>query len=410
MKIVQINTVAVNGSTGRIAEDIGKCAIDAGFESYIAYGRRNPSASCNNLLRIGNNWDVLNHTVQTRLFDRQGLASKNATDEFIKSLKILAPDLIHLHNLHGNYINYELLFNFLTVSKIPIVWTMHDCWPITGHCVHFTAAHCEKWRSGCFNCPRIKSYPKSFAFDRSRLNYISKRKSFCSLNNLTIVTVSKWLAGVVNNSFLKNYPIEVIHNGVDIEKFYPRISAVEGMRKKLGIENKFVILGVATGWSRENGLYDFIELRKLLDDKFAIVLVGVSEKIKSRLPKGIIGINRTDSQDQLAEIYTSADIFINGSFEETFGLVTAEAMACGKPVIVYDSTACPEIVTENTGYVVPVQDINSIKEIIHIEAGKSAEYRNERAMICSEYVRNNLDKRKKYQSYINLYNQLLSTK
>ena len=224
---------------------------------------------------------------------------------------------------------------------------------------------------------------------------------------MTVVPVSRWLGDIISESFLGKYPIHVIRNGIDIQAFYPRLDEMQFVKKKFGIENKFIILGVATGWSKDNGLYDFIELRKSLDENFAIVLVGVTESINKMLPNGIIGIERTDSQSELAALYTVADIFINGSFEETFGLVTIEAMACGTPVIVYDSTACPEVVKPGTGYVVPVRNIEEIKKSILHYKSLSDERKISISRECTEYVLNNFDKRNKYDEYVDLYDKIL---
>lgn len=409
-KILQINTVAVNGSTGRIVEGIGFAAKNRGYDAYIAYGRNkhkhNDSES--KLIRIGNDLSVYEHVIETRLFDRQGLASRFATKNLIRLLDDIKPDIVHLHNIHGNYLNYKYIFEYFSKNNIPIVWTIHDCWPITGHCVHFTAVNCFKWKTGCFSCPRLKSYPQSFFKDRSLRNFLDKKKAFCSVDNLTIVPVSYWLKGIISESFLGHYPIHVIQNGIDIQAFHPRESEIQLVKKKYGIENKFVILGVATGWSNENGFYDFLKLREILDNDFVIVLVGVNESIKCKLPKGIIGIKRTDSQSELAAIYTAADIFINGSFEETFGLVTVEAMACGTPVIVYNSTACPEVVKQGTGYVVPMKDIKEIKKtILHYKSLTDKE-KILMSRMCREYTVQNFDKNNKYNEYVDLYNQILS--
>lgn len=407
-KLLQINTVAVNGSTGRIAEGIGMTAKNRGYDTYIAYGRNNPEYSESQLIRIGDNLSVYEHVLETRLFDRQGLASWFATKHFIKKLELLRPDLVHLHNLHGNYINYKLLFTFLSENNIPTVWTIHDCWPFTGHCVHFTAVDCEKWKIECNSCPRLRSYPQSYMMDRSKKNYEDKKKVFCSMNNMTIVPVSHWLGKTVAESFLGEYPIHVIQNGIDIQAFYPRQNEVQFVKGKYGLKNKFIILGVATGWSKDNGLYNFIELRKLLDDNYVIVLVGVTKSINNILPDGIVGIRHTDSQSELAAIYTAADIFINASFEETFGLVTIEAMACGTPVIVYNSTACPEIVKPGTGYVVPVGNVNEIKKSIFHYKSLSNEEKMMMSRQCTDYVVNNFDKRNKYNEYVDLYDSILS--
>ena len=412
MKILQINTVAVNGSTGSIADGIGEAIIRRGHSSYIAFGRNNISlnASKSNLIKIGNNLSVAEHVLETRLLDRHGLASRCATHKFIRQIDALKPDIIHLHNIHGNYINYNILFEYLAKANIPIVWTLHDCWAFTGHCVHFVAKNCDKWRNGCYSCPRLGSYPKSYFADRSRTNYENKKKAFTSVKNMTLVPVSNWLGKVCSESFLGNYPIHVIHNGIDTDIFSPRINVSTKIRNKYGLGNRFVVLGVATGWSNENGLYDFIELRKRLDSDYVIVLVGVTKRIKSILPEGIIGIYRTDSKEELAELYSTADIFINGSFEETFGLVTAESMACGTPVIVYNSTACPEIVTDNTGYVIPIGDIEAMKRAIEYQRQLPFEVKAFQSESCSKLIRNRYDRREKYDEYVALYEQISFSK
>lgn len=407
--VLQINTVAVNGSTGRIAEGIGDAAIARGYESYIAYGRGRPVKSSSSLIKIGNDLSVLNHILQTRCFDKQGLCSSLATKKLIKEIERIKPTIVHLHNLHGNYLNYNVLFDYLAANDISVVWTIHDCWPVTGHCVHFTAVNCEKWKYGCEKCPRLEGYPKSIFLDRSKQNYIDKKKAFTSLKSMTIIPVSQWLEGVLE-SFLGHYNIKYIYNGIDVEKFYPRKHAISEIRAKYGLNNKFVILGVATGWSKDNGLYDFIELRKLLSGEYAIVLVGVTPSLKSKLPNGIIGIERTDSVDELAAIYSCADIFINGSKEETFGLVTAESMACGTPVIVYNSTACAEIVTADTGYIVEPGDLHAVISAINKHHSLPGEDKDKMSVRCSEYVRANFRKEDKYHEYVNLYDQIIASK
>ena len=406
-RVLQINTVAVHGSTGRITEGIGSSAIEHGYESFIAYGRNKPSDSTSTLVRIGNTFSVNEHVIQTRLLDRQGLASKMATRSFVKEIIKINPDIIHLHNLHGNYINYKILFDYLSSSRKPVVWTIHDCWPITGHCVHFTAVNCDKWRTGCCNCPRLYSYPRSILFDRSRLNYLNKKASFTSISRMYLTPVSYWLGGVLAQSFLNMYPIKPIHNGIDLTSFYPRPESEEGIRRKYKLGNRFIVLGVATGWSSENGLYDFIQLREQLNDQFVIVLVGVTERIKALLPNGIVGIFRTDSQDELAELYSTADIFVNGSFEETFGLVTAEAMACGTPAIVYNSTACPEIVNPDVGYVIPVRDIVAMASTIKTQYALSKEERMAQSSRCTSYIMKFFRKEDRYAEYVSLYDRIL---
>lgn len=411
-KILQINTIAVNGSTGRIVEGIGEAAINHGYESYIAYGRNNPNNSKSELIRIGNIYSVYEHVLETRLFDRQGLASRWATKRFVKQIKEIKPDLIHLHNIHGNYLNYKILFDYFVSDNIPVVWTLHDCWAFTGHCVHFTDVKCYKWKNSgvenCSHCPKMKSYPNSYLFDRSKLNFQDKKKYFTKVGRLIVIPVSYWLGKITMESFLNKFPIHVIQNGIDVETFYPRLGAIEIVRNKYGIGKRFMILGVAAGWSDDVGLSEFLWLRRVLpNEHFAIVLVGVSEKQKRMLPNGIIGITRTWNSNELAEIYTASDVLFNGSFQETFGLVTAEAMACGTPVIVYDSTACPEIVQDQrTGYIIRVGDRNMLLDRIFLLAknwDKKVINQN-----CINYVQKNLDKKQKFDEYIDLYNSILN--
>ena len=408
--VLQINTVAVNGSTGRISEGIGEAAITRGYESYIAYGRGKPLKSSSTLIKIGDNLSVITHILRTRLFDKQGLCSYLSTKNLIKEIDKIHPTIVHLHNLHGNYLNYKVLFKYLAASDIPVVWTIHDCWPITGHCVHFSAVDCDKWKHGCEKCPRSTGYPKSIFLDRSKQNYIDKKEAFTSLNKMFVVPVSKWLEDVLKESFLGGYDISYIHNGIDVDKFFPRKDEISRTKIAYGLNNKFVILGVATGWSKDNGLYDFLELRKHLSDEYSIVLVGVTPSLKKNLPDGIIGIERTDSVDELAAIYSCADIFINGSKEETFGLVTAEAMACGTPVIVYDSTACAEIVADDTGYVVEVGDFNAIITVIKKHRDLPEETKNNMSERCSNYVRTRFRKEDKYNEYVDLYDRIVAYK
>lgn len=406
--LLQINS-CLNKSTGRIAQQIGEKAIEAGYESVIAYPARAGACSSQSFtFEIGTKLDTTCHALTTRLFDRHGLGSVRATQKLVKQIDELKPSIIHLHNIHGYYINYPILFEYLAKNNIPVVWTFHDCWPFTGHCVHFTDMNCHKWENGtCDNCPKKKGYPTSMLFDRSRKNYRDKKKAFTSLRNLTIVPVSYWLGDMVKRSFMKEYPIRVIQNGIDVNTFYPRKEVSNKVREKYGWKNRFVVLGVATGWSKDVGLDTFIKLRSVLDEQYAVVMVGVTEEQKKALPEGITGINRTDNQEQLAEIYTASDVLFNGSYQETFGLVTAEAMACGTPAIVYDSTACPEIVDNDRGRIIPVGDFEELLVAINSLKDLSQEAKERMSVTCVEYVKKNLDKNNKYQEYINLYNTLL---
>lgn len=406
-KLLQIDSCIGIGSTGRIAESIGVLARSQGWDCYMAHGCRYVGPSKLKSIPIGSRIEEYLHYGQSLIMDNHGLASVNATKKFVKQIEEIHPDIIQLHNIHGYYLNYQVLFEYLKGKNIPIVWTQHDCWAFTGHCVHYTAVNCDKWKTLCYNCPRLKDYPCSLGKDNTKRNYELKKRLFTSINNMTVVTVSKWLADVVSESFLGKYPIQVIQNGIDINTFKPYTQSHDRIRRKYNLKDKFIILGVATGWSKNNGFYDFLELRKILDDRFEIVLVGVTQTQKESLPDGITGILRTDNKQELAEVYSTANLFVNGSFEETFGLVTAEAISCGTPAIVYNSTACPSIVTEQTGYVIPVKDIKMMKQSVLMEYGKSASEREGTSLFCRKYAEQYFNEMDRYKEYVDLYNSLL---
>ncbi len=399
-KLLQINTVVNSGSTGRIAEEIGLTAMAVGWESYIAYGR-NERPSKSKLIKIGNDWDIKIHGVQTRLFDKHGLASKRATNILIRKIKKIKPDIIHLHNIHGYYLNYEILFKYLSNAGVPIVWTLHDCWSITGHCAYFSFVGCEKWKTGCYNCPQKKEYPSSWLLDRSKENYELKKNLFSSVPDLTLVTVSKWLEQIVKKSYLRAYPTKVIHNGVDISVFKP--TSGDKFREKHNLQNKFVLLGIANIWEPRKGFRDFIELSKLLDEEYQIVLVGLSSKQIKLLPNNIVGIKRTESMKELVEIFSTADIVLNLSYEETFGLTTVEGMACGTPVIVYNTTASPELIDSSTGIAIEPGNLNDlIKGINNIKKNGKSFYTD----ACVSRAHRLYRKEDRYKEYIELYEKL----
>ena len=400
-KILQINSVINSGSTGRIAEEIGQTAIAAGWMSFIAYGR-NDRPSQSELIKIGNDWDIKMHGFQTRLFDRHGLGSKSATKELIGKIKEISPDIIHLHNIHGYYLNIEILFKYLRNTNIPVVWTFHDCWPITGHCSHFTFVGCEKWKEKCFDCPQKTSYPASWFVDRSEKNFHLKKELFTSLPNLTLVPVSNWLSEILKESFLQDYPIKVINNGINTDVFKP--SSGKSFRQRYDLNNKFILLGVASIWSPRKGLEDFIELNKLLDSSYKIVLLGLTKNQIKQLPQNILGIERTESIEQLAEIYAVSDVYLNLTYEDTFPTTNLESLACGTPVITYNTGGSPEALDELTGIVVEQGNINKIMEAIQqiIVNGKNF-YKD----LCVNRANRLYRKEDRYREYIELYDQLI---
>ncbi len=399
-KLLQINTVVNYGSTGRIAEEIGLTAINAGWESYIAYGRY-PRESKSKLIKIGNEFDQIMHGLQTRLFDRHGLASRKATKKLICEIKNIQPDIIHLHNLHGYYLNIKILFNFLKTSKIPIVWTLHDCWAITGHCVHFSYAKCDKWKTQCFDCPQKTEYPASSFLDRSKKNYQLKKELFSSLKNLTIVPVSNWLGDVLKESFLKDYPIQVIQNGIDTKVF--KALSSNKFRESHQLKEKTILLGVANVWTDRKGLQDYIRLSNMLDDSYQIVLVGVNKKQTHQLPEKIIAIERTESINELVELYSTSDMVLNLSYEESFGLTTVEGFACGTPCVAYNTTANPELIDTATGIIVESGNLQALKTAIHqIQSKGKSVYRQ----ACIQRAHQLYKKEDKYKEYVKLYEKV----
>lgn len=333
LKILEINSVCGIKSTGRICSDIAeKCKKD-GHTCFIAFGREQaPDKYSAISYRIGNKISVTRDAFFTRIFDNAGFNSKRATKKFVNWIKDFDPDIIHLHNLHGYYINIEVLFKYLKESNKPVVWTLHDCWSFTGHCAYFVRIGCEKWKNSCYGCPIKHSYPKSILIDNSHENFKKKKLLFSNLPNLTIVTPSEWLSEIVKKSFLANHPITVINNGIDTEFFKPTES---DFKDKFGLQNKKIFLGVANGWGIRKGFFDFYKLSELLNEDEKIVLVGVTEKQKENLPNEIIGITHTNSKAELASIYAAADVFINPTYEDNYPTVNMEAQSCGTPVVTY---------------------------------------------------------------------------
>lgn len=404
MKVIQINVTANWGSTGRIVEDIGKEVIRRGGQSYVAYGRyKNVSSS--SLIKIGTRWDGYFHGLQSVIGDRHGLGSVAPTYHLIKQINNICPDLIHLHNIPGYYINYPVLFKYLAAIDIPIVWTLHDCWAFTGHCVYFSYVNCQKWKTECQFCPQKRSYPQSLFVDRSKKNFWEKRHWFTSLGErLTLVPVSDWLADMVQQSFLKDCSFHRIYNGIDTNLFRPIVDSRKRINDKYCLHYKKLILGVANIWNVRKGLEDFVKLRSLLSDDYLIFLIGLSKRQIASLPNGIIGLERTDNLTQLVEIYSAADVYVNFSKEETFGLTTVESMSCGTPVLAYNATALPEIVSENTGVIVPIGDLEQaaiqVKEICKIGKEFYADCCRKRAVSLFK-------KEDSITEYLNLYENVL---
>lgn len=380
-------------------EQIQKEAKKNGYEAYSFYGRGKPSNK--NCFKIGNKLDIYWNVFLTRFFDKHGYGSKRATRRLVKRIKQINPSIIQIHNIHGYYLNLEILFNYLKEANIPVVWTLHDCWPFTGHCAHFTTIECEKWRNHCDNCPQIRSYPASWLIDNSFKQFELKKELFTGIKNLTVVTPSNWLREEAKKSFFKCKNVIMINNCIDTSIFKPIKD--DNIKKRYDIpENKKIVLGVSSNWTKEKGIEYFINLANEINenDEFVVVIVGLTKKQIKSMPKNIIGIQKIEKIEELVKIYSVADVFFNPSIQETFSMVTLEAMACGVPCVVFNSTATPELIDNKVGIII---DSFQKKEYIYTKIkevlgnGKNFYFEN-CIQKSQEYKLENYDK------YINLYN------
>lgn len=395
-RLLQINTTLGGGTHGGIAEKIAQCARENDWETFIAYGRKR-GLSKQESIQVGGKIDFFEHILETRFFDNHGLASRKATKEVIKQIERIQPDIIHLHNIHGYYINYPLLFTFLRHYNHPVVWTLHDCWSFTGHCAHFDIEKCYKWQNECHHCISKNKYPSSILLDQSRRNYLEKKHFFSSIDNLTLVPVSHWLEKYLKESFLKEKNIQVIHNGIDTQLFTP---------SKPTKKETFNILGVSYSWVTKEKYNDFIKLRKLLPENYTITMVGLTKSEINRLPKGIVGLEKTRDVKELIELYRQSDVLVNPTYEDNYPTISLEAISCGIPVITYNTGGCPEAITDNTGMVVEKGDVEAIAHAIQ---RLSKTDKNIISLACRQYALQHFDWRHCYSKYIELYHRLLLT-
>lgn len=401
--VFQINSSCNRGSTGRIAEQIGRAAQERGYECYIAYGRYYQPSELN-AIKMGNKFTNAIHGISSRILDNHGLMSTEPTKNLVKQMKEIKPDIVHLHNIHGYFLNYKVLFEYLASAHIPIVWTLHDCWPFTGHCAYFDFAGCNLWETGCHApCPCKKGYPESLLMDASKKNYELKKKLFTSVDNLTLVPVSEWLGDLVSKSYLNKNPIKVIHNGIDVEKFKPQVDT-EALKKRYNISNKNIVLGVAAIWEPRKGFDDFLKLRNELPANYIIVLVGVSAEQKKMLPEGVIGVEHTESLDELVKLYSSANVFVNPTYEDNFPTTNLEALACGTPVITYKTGGSVEAVFDGTGSVVEQGDIFGLKTQIELLCSKD---RTRMRHECRQRAIDNFKAENRFEDYVDLYDSLI---
>ena len=395
MKIAQINTVCGNGSVGRITVDIYHALKKNGYDGKIYYGRRNAPEDVNTEC-FGSNLDMGIHVLSTFFTGTHGFNSKGQTKQLIESLKAYDPDLIHMHNIHGFYLDVETLFGYLKTCGKPVVWTLHDCWSFTGHCAYFDFVHCNKWKTACENCPQYRnSYPYALFKDGSKDNYIRKKAAFQGVKGLTIVTPSKWLGELVKESYLKEYPVKVIPNGIDLEKF---------VSQKSGKRDKHLILGVANVWDRRKGLDYLKELSQMLDsDKYEVAAVGVSKKQIGELPDGMIGIEHTQNVEELMQLYSEASVYVNPTLEDNFPTTNLEALACGTPVVTFATGGSVESIDETCGRIVPQKDVKGLCKAV-IELCDNVENMREacrkRALDYNKYDR--------FGEYLNLYEESIN--
>ena len=408
-KLLQLNTCNNVLSTGKIVSDIGEIAINKGWESYIVSSKGSGfMASKNVSLFVGSRTSKYIHALESRLCDNSGLgfSSKGASKQLIDLIDQISPDIIHFHIIHGYYLNLPILFSYLSGKDIPIVWTIHSCWEFTGHCSFFDTIGCDKWKTGCYHCPQLREYPRSWFHDRSEKNYLEKKKLFTSLRNVTLVPVSNWLADLLKQSFLNVYPIRPIYNGIDIKKFNTSAN-VKDVRNKYVKCDEFLAIAVASTWEKRKNLSDYIKLSRLLPNEYRLLLIGLSDKQISTLPSQIIGVKRTTNLQELVDIYSAADVVLNLSLEETFGLTTVEGFACGTPSIVYNCTASPELVTPETGFIVEKGQLDQVVKKMEIIRSKGKSFFSSE---CRKRASLYFDKNKNFMRYMDLYSELIDNK
>lgn len=397
IKVLQISTVCGSGSVGRIMVDIYHTLEKNGDTGIIAYGRQKAPEG---LLayRFGTGADMALHVLSTFFRGEHGFASAGQTRRLIAKIREWDPDVIQLHNIHGFILQVELLFEYLKNAGKPVVWTLHDCWAYTGHCAFYEYHGCSGWKTGCAGCREYqKTYPYALFKNRTERNYIRKRAAFTGVTDLTLAVPSVWLRREVERSFLREYPVKVIPNGIDLKRFGP---AEKGLRGRLGLCGRFVILGVANVWERRKGLDYFVELSKQLPDDCQVILIGLSRGQIRKLPKRILGITRTASVEELAEYYSMADVFVNATLEDNFPTTNLEALACGTPVITFDTGGSPESLTKDCGRVVAKGDKEALTEAVLKERREPKS--REACLQRAGYYR----KEDRFREYVELYHEL----
>lgn len=409
-KLLIVNTYGNLWSTGRLAAEIGNVAKTHGWDCYFAYARNSRPCGYDMIKISSSNISVKLHFLLSRCLNLKGFGSVVDTMKFIRKIKRIKPDVIHLHNIHADYLNIPLFFRFLSKSKIPVVWSLHDCWVVTGGCTHFAYYNCMQWKNGCHDCPRYRNKDRGGElrglFKNMAWMHKVKQRLFLNVTTMMFVPTSQWIYDVLEESSVKDIDKRLITDGVDTDIFHP-YSDSQKIRGKYGLGNDFIIMGVGTDWSEKKGLNDYFALSASLPSDCKIVMVGVSADLQRRLPPNIVGISRTDNVQELAKLYSAADVVISLSYQETFGLTVAEGMACGTPSIVYDNTALPELIRPSTGYVVPTGDIERLNECIQLI---KIEGKQKYAPKCRESVLQFYNKDIQYERYVKLYDEVVNRK
>lgn len=393
--VVEINVACNWGSTGRIVEQIGLCAKRKGWLVYLAHGGRYVNSSQLNTYQIqGKAFDFIHYIWNSALLGHSGLGSKHHTARFLKCLEEINPSIVHLHNIHGYFINYQLLLDYLASKKIPVIWTLHDCWPITGHCTYFDDINCEKWKTECNKCKLIHDYPKSLLFDTSQFTFQLKKSLISSIQNITFVPVSRWLGKIIEDSAIgRDADIQVIHNGIDLETFKPIPRRREG--------DSFRILGVAAGYGKRKGLDDFNKLREILGADYEITMVGLTGDEIKRIAPGIRGIKQTESLQDLVALYNEADVYVNPTYSDNFPTTNIEALACGTPVVTYDTGGSPEAIDDNTGIVVEQGNILALSKAIEQIKNHPLDSNS-----CRARAEKLFDNTRCFEEYVQLYDRI----
>ena len=400
-RLLQINTTCNSGSHGRIAENIGELAVKYGWESYIAFGRGDlKDDPCR--FKITSKFDLYKNIILCRLFDNDGFCSNDKTNKLLAYIDEIKPNIVQLHNLHGYYLNIPLLFRYLSGHNIPVVWTLHDCWPITGHCAHFEYVGCNRWEKQCFCCSQKNKYPSSILMDNSYKHFLAKKNLFSSIKNLSIITPSDWLKRNVEKSYLQNHSCTVIHNGIDLNIFKPEKDT--SALNKYDIGSRSIILGVPSKYSIKRCMNSFIELSNNIGNDYIIVLIGLTKKQISNLPSNILGLECTEDIKEMVAWYSKADVFVNTSLEDTFPTTNLEALACGTPVVTFNTGGSPEAITPETGIVVPQNNIQFLKKAIEAIL---AQDRNDISGKCIRRAHLFFDETNCFKKYIDLYQQLI---